>query len=152
MEWRKDHDEKLALKMLASSITYNFWQDTYDQKPVSERRYDGETSLSHFVNDLKTESITRNAWEGILCISSTTSNIINNLLESSGAITEKDMAEVRKMRTPAEYNTSKNMHIALWRSVSSPSKKALVRLQSKIYDINIYFLFYIMQHCARTAP
>ena len=116
---RNDHSKKLALKALISTITANSRQETSEQKLFSSRRYDGETSLSHFVDDLKTESTARNVWEGILCVPSTTSNIIDNLLESSGEITEKDMTEVRNIRTPAEYNASKNMYVTLWRRMSS---------------------------------
>ena len=54
---RKDHLEKLCLKTLVSTIVLTSLQDTIDQKPVSKRRYYGETSLCHFVEYIKIESL-----------------------------------------------------------------------------------------------
>ena len=101
-EERKDLSEKLALKALCSALFTGSRQDSYNQKPISEKKYNGETSLGNFVDDLKTESIARNSWEALLCIPSTSNSSTYNLLESSTFVTEKDMSEARKSRTPAE--------------------------------------------------
>ena len=53
-EDRKDLSDKLALKFLFSTISAGSRQDTYNQTLVSDKRYNGETSLGHFVDNLKT--------------------------------------------------------------------------------------------------
>jgi len=73
------------------------------------------------------------------------------LLDRFTAITETEMKAAKKSRTLDEYNSSKNMYIATWRSIGTNIKREMNTNRESIGCNGPTFLWYIFKYYHSTA-
>ena len=76
---RTDDATKLALMTSISAVTTTSLKDQTDQKTFVEQRYDVETSLGNFMDNLKAELLVRPSWDTILYIPAANGKFLNIL-------------------------------------------------------------------------
>ena len=76
------------------------------RKPFDANTFDGGTSLTSFINDLRTERMARNGWEKLLLVDTANTNDVN-IIDCFNSITEAKVHQAKTNRTTEEYNLFK---------------------------------------------
>ena len=93
-----------------------------DRKTFAYLHFNGLSSLTLFINDLRTEMMEQQGWGKLVSI--LTKNCMTvKLLDRFNSISETEMMNEKSSRTPEEYNLAKNMYIAVWQSLASAPKR-----------------------------
>ena len=115
-------------------------QGPNQSETYADLQFSGNTSINSLIEDLKVESLARNGWKDLLNVRTATGKVLS-ILESSTVILELEMKNARLNRSPAEYNNSKSMFVATWRSIMSKSKRAMVWHKQELANDGPIFLY-----------
>ena len=140
----QDFKDKLALAKI-TKIVDTRWRDIVDRKPFVTNTFNGSTSLTSFIDDLRTETMARDGWDKLLLVDTVNSNDVN-VLERFNSITEAEIRQAKTSRTTEKYNISKYMYIVIWSSISSTPKRYMKFHRDEIGDDGPAFLWYIFKY------
>ena len=104
IERRNFEDKLILIKINKFSDTGR--RDIVDRKPFVTNVFNGSTSLTSFVNSLRTETMARNRWDKLLLVSTANTNDVN-ILYCFNSITEAKVCQAKTSRTAEDYNLSK---------------------------------------------
>jgi hypothetical protein len=147
---RRRHEEVLRLKSAASTTAATSSKDRSDQKSYTVGRFDGNKSIGKLVDDLRVETLARSGWDIILNVKTEKGKTLS-ILEHSAIITEKEMENSRRKRTPQQVNDGRNLYVATWRSLTTKPKHAMEKYAAKIMNDGPSFLYYLLRNYAGTA-
>jgi len=128
---RLDFEDKLYLAKI-NNISDTAWGGVVNHKTFTNSPFTGSSSLTSFIDNLRMEIVARQGWEKLVRVL-TRNSVRIQLLGRFNLISEEEMRKEKTSRTPKEYNMSKNMYIAVWRSLSSALKREMKAI-GKQYD------------------
>ena len=102
---RKDFEEKLSLAQI-NKVVDTVRRDIANRKTFVDAPFNATSSLTPFIDDLRTETMARQGWEKLLNVKTTKGETLS-ILDHFNSITEAELKAAKTKRTPEEYNLSK---------------------------------------------
>ena len=120
---RLDFQDKLYLAKVNKFVD-TARRDVTDHKTFDDSPFTGIRSLTSLIDNLRTEIMARQGWEKLVSVL-IRNDVTIQLLDHFNSISKEEMRKEKTSRTPEECNMSKNMYIAVWRSLSSAPKREM---------------------------
>ena len=147
---KQDFDTKLLIATSIPPPQDSTKSDYTDRKTFVDQPFLGNTSLTSFIDDLRTESMARRGWEDLLLVEGENGEEIN-LLDRFNSISEDMMQDAQSNRTQDEIETARNIYIATWRSLGSAPKREMKPHRSAINNDGPTFLWHLFRYYHTTA-
>ena len=100
-----------------------YHRDAINQKTFTSE-FTGKESRNMFREDMQTETLTRRNWRELVKV--THHDVELNLLGKYMLLTYDDLADSKQMRPINKISTSRNMYIAIWRTLGPAPKQQIV--------------------------
>ena len=95
-----------------------------------------------FRKDLRIETLTQQNWRDLIKIKTDESE--HNLLDKYMLLTYEDLIGAKKLRQPNKISTSRNMYIAIWRTLGPAPKQHICSYLTNINGNGPTLLWYIL--------
>jgi len=135
---RLDFEDKIY-QAKVNRVVDTAQRDVTDRKTFVDSPFTDQSSLTSFIDNLRTETMARQGWEALVHVKNN-NGITMKLLDRFNSISEEEMKKEKMSHTPEQYTMSKDMYVAVWRLLSFAPKREMKPYRENIRSNGPTFL------------